>query len=137
MKKVMLILSLFFLNFLSFGQAGPLTGTLVLNKGDMNLKWGDSVKFLYKVKNSGTDPLKILNVVTSCECQGSSDNNIQTIQPGKYGEIIIYVHITKKQLLSDWEKGNGVIDYDRTVKIETNGKKPNYQLYTRGKFRVN
>ena len=45
----MLILSLFFLNFLSFGQAGPLVGTLALNKGEISARWNDKIDYVFNV----------------------------------------------------------------------------------------
>jgi len=98
MKKVMLILSLFFLNFLSFGQAGPLVGTLALNKGEISARWNDKIDYVFKVKNAGKDPINIKKIITSCECQDADPNNIQTIEPGKFGYIKIKVVVSEAQL---------------------------------------
>ena len=137
----MLILSLFFLNFFSFGQAGPLVGTLAINKGEINARWDNSdipskINFVFKVKNAGKDPIKILKIIPSCGCQGSDPNNIQTIQPGKYGNINIEVTVSRTQLEKDFKEGNGVINYDKSVIVETNGQKAKYQLYTRAKIKI-
>ncbi len=140
MKKVMLILSLFFLSFLSFGQAGPLTGALVINKGEITARWDDPngdrslINYVFKVKNSGNDPIKILKIIPSCGCQDSDPKNIQTIQPGQYGDIKIQVTVSKEQLSKDLK--NGIIEYDRAIVVETNGQKPKYQLFAKAKIRI-
>lgn len=136
MKKVLLILSLFFLNFFSFGQAGPLVGTLAINKGEINARWNDKIEYVFKVKNAGKDPINIQKIITSCECQDADPNNVQTIQPGKFGNIKIKVIVSEAQLKNQLKEGNGVIDYDKSVIVETNGQKAKYQLYTRAKIRI-
>ena len=136
MKNVMLILSLLFLNFLTLGQAGPLIGSLVINKGEINARWDDKIEYVFKVKNAGKDPINVLKIITSCECQDADPNNVQTIQPGKYGNIKIKVLISEDQLKNGLKEGNGVINYDKSVIVETNGKKRKYQLYTRAKIRI-
>ena len=54
----------------------------------------------------------------------------------------LYVNRLKKlipveniKILGD-EIVNGIIDYDKSVIIETNGKKPKYQLYTRARIHI-
>lgn len=133
MKNLLLCLTFFFVSLNSFAQ-GPLTGQLVINKGDIEAKWGETILYEFTVKNSGTKPLQILKIIGSCTCQNPDPRNIQTIAPGKTGIIRITVNI-KKDILSD-EVVNGVIDYDKSVIVETNGKKPKYQLYTRARIKI-
>jgi hypothetical protein len=118
----------------SFAQ-GPLTGQFVINKGDIEAKWGgEPILYEFTVKNSGTKPLQILKVIGSCTCQDSDARNIQTIAPGKTGIIRVKV-LLRKEILGD-EVVNGILDYDKSVIIETNGKKPKYQLYTRARIKI-
>lgn len=113
---------------------GPLTGTLVINKGEIEKKWGDLIEYEFNVKNSGTKAIDILKVTGSCDCQSTYASNIQTIQPGKTGKIKVTVKVDKNQLSSLVE--NGVIDYDKSVIVVTNGKKEKYQLYTRATIKL-
>ncbi len=133
MKNLLFCLSIFFVSLNSFAQ-GPLTGQMVINKGDIEAKWGETILYEFTVKNSGTKPLQILKVVGSCTCQDSDPRNVQTIAPGKTGIIRVKV-VLRKDILGD-ELVSGVIDYDKSVIVETNGKKPKYQLYTRARIKI-
>ena len=128
-----MFIGLFFISFSSLAQ-GPLTGTLVINKGEIEKNWGESIEYLFTVKNSGSKAIDILKVTGSCDCQSTYPSNIQTIQPGKTGTIKVTVKVDKNQLGSLVE--NGVIDYDKSVIVTTNGKKEKYQLYTRAKIKI-
>jgi hypothetical protein len=122
-----------FISYLSIAQ-GPLTGTLVINKGEIEKKWGEKIEYEFNVKNSGTKAIDILKVTGSCDCQSTDESNIQTIQAGKTGKIKVTVKVDKNQLGSLLE--NGVIDYDKSVIVVTNGKKEKYQLYTRATIKI-
>jgi hypothetical protein len=122
-----------FISYLSIAQ-GPLTGTLVINKGEIEKKWDDKIEYEFNVKNSGTKAIDILKVTGSCDCQSTDESNIQTIQAGKTGKIKVTVKVDKNQLGSLLE--NGVIDYDKSVIVVTNGKKEKYQLYTRATIKI-
>lgn len=134
MKTTILIFGIILINFFSFGQAGPLTGKLVINKGDISAKWDDKIIFEFNLKNSGDKPINIMDVIGSCECQSSDKSNIQTIEAGKSGLIRVTVNVSKEQLSN--QVINGMIEYDKSVIVVTNGKKPKYQLYTRANIRI-
>jgi hypothetical protein len=134
MKTTFLIFAIFFFNFLTFSQAGPLTGKLVINKGEITANWGDEILYEFNLKNSGDKPISIRNIITSCECQKVDKRNIQTIEPGKTGIVRVYVQVDEKQLGNQVK--NGVIEYDKSVIVETNGKKPKYQLYVRATIKL-
>jgi hypothetical protein len=134
MKSTFLTFAIVLINFLSFSQGGPLTGKLVINKGEISAKWNEEILYEFNLKNSGNDPIDILKIVTSCECQEVDKRNIQTIQPGKTGIVRIYLKVDKNMLGKDLK--NGMIEYDRSVIVETNGKKPKYQLYVRANIRI-
>jgi len=133
MKSYLLFFGFIFIFLTSFGQ-GPLTGTLVINKGEIEKKWGESIEYEFVVKNAGTKAIEILKVTGSCDCQTSNPANLQVIQPGKTGVIKMKVKVDQKNLGS--EVINGVINYDKSVIVTTNGKKQKYQLYTRAKIKI-
>jgi len=133
MKKCLMFIGFLFISYLSIAQ-GPLTGTLVINKGEIEKKWGEKIEYEFNVKNSGTKAIDILKVTGACDCQSTYASNIQTIQPGKTGKIKVTVTVSKEKLGSDFK--NGVIDYDKSVIVVTNGKKEKYQLYTRATIKI-
>ncbi|MFM7594830.1 MAG: DUF1573 domain-containing protein [Flavobacteriales bacterium] len=133
MKKSLLFLGFLFFSYLFMAQ-GPLSGTFVINKGEIEAKWGDSIIFVFNVKNSGTKSINILDVVGSCTCQTPYPSNIQKIQPGKTGYIKVKLALNKSVLADDLV--NGIIDYDKSVIVYTNGKKEKYQLYCRAKIKI-
>jgi hypothetical protein len=133
MKTGLFLIGFMFFSILSYAQ-GPLTGTLVINKGEIEKRWGDKIEYEFRVKNAGTQPLDIKKVTGSCDCQTSHPKNIQTIQPGKTGVIKVTIDVNKTQLGNQVK--NGVINYDRSVIVTTNGKKEKYQLYTRATIRI-
>jgi len=133
MKTGLFLIGFMFFSLISYAQ-GPLTGTLVINKGEIYKNWGDKIDFEFTVKNAGTKPLDIKKVTGSCDCQTTYESNIQTIQPGKTGVIKVTVDLKKSQLGN--QVVNGVINYDKSVIVATNGKKEKYQLYTRATIRI-
>ena len=42
MKKCLMFIGFLFISYLSIAQ-GPLTGTLVINKGEIEKKWGEKI----------------------------------------------------------------------------------------------
>jgi hypothetical protein len=79
MKKCLMFIGFLFISYLSIAQ-GPLTGTLVINKGEIEKKWDDKIEYEFNVKNSGTKAIDILKVTGACDCQSTYASNIQTIQ---------------------------------------------------------
>jgi hypothetical protein len=134
MHKITLTVVLLIVVNIIFAQVGggPLTGNLVCNKGQIKAKWGDELIFEFKVKNSGKGDLKVLDLVTACECQTTYPSNIQTIKSGEYGEIKIKVIVSKQQLGN--QVNNGVIEYNKPISLTTDGKKKRYELYTRARI---
>ena len=53
MKFFILSFAFVFINFTFFSQAGPLVGQIVINKGDIKVKWEQDVNYEFKVKNAG------------------------------------------------------------------------------------
>lgn len=133
MKNYLLFFGFIFTFLISFGQ-GPLTGILVINKGEVEKKWGEKIEYEFIVKNAGAKAIEILKVTGSCDCQTSNPANLQTIQPGKTGVIKMVVKVDQKNLGS--EVTNGIINYDKSVIVVTNGKKQKYQLYTRATIKI-
>ena len=52
------------------------------------IKEGEKVKYAYKFKNTGDNPLLIYNAVASCGCTVPSYPK-EPIQPGSEGEIVV------------------------------------------------
>ena len=133
MKSYLLFFGFIFIFLTSFGQ-GPLTGILVINKGEIEKKWGDQIEYQFIVKNAGTKAIEIQKVTGSCDCQTTYPSNLQIIQPGKTGVIRVTVNVSQKNIGNLLV--NGVIDYDKSVIVTTNGKKSRYQLYTRATIKI-
>jgi hypothetical protein len=134
MKSYLLFFGFIFIFLTSFGQ-GPLTGIMVINKGEIEKKWKDLIEYEFILKNAGTKAIEILKVTGSCTCQATKyKTNLQVIQPGKTGVIKVTVTVDQNNLGN--EVINGVIDYDKSIIVTTNGKKQKYQLYTRAKIKI-
>jgi len=133
MKSCLMFIGLFFISFSSLAQ-GRLSGSFVINKGEVDAKWGDSIIYVFTLKNSGDKSIDILKVTGSCTCQTPYNSNIQTIKPGKTGTIKVKVALNQKTLSDDVE--NGVINYDKSVTVLTNGKKQKYELFLRAKIKI-
>ena len=132
MKTGLFLIGFMFFSLISYAQ-GPLTGKLVINKGEIYKNWGETIDFEFTVKNAGTKPLDIKKITGECSCQTSFPGNIQTIQPGKTG--VIKIQVIVEESLRKYVK-DGVLNYDKSVIVTTNGKKEKYQLYTRATIRI-
>jgi hypothetical protein len=61
---------------------------------------GDSVMHIFKFKNSGTSPLIISEVITTCGCTAPKFTK-EAVMPGKAGEILITYRSAGKQGLQN------------------------------------
>ena len=57
---------------------------------------GDSISYTFKFNNTGTDTLKIFNVVTTCSCTSRKYTDTP-IAPGKSGEVIVSFNSKDKE----------------------------------------
>ncbi len=99
MKSIFILLSVVFL-FLSCGEN---EGYEVGNKTTMEVETifdagdvvkGEMVTAKFVIKNTGSYPLVIGEVVPACSCT-ISDKPDAPIQPGKTGEVVAYVNTDK------------------------------------------
>jgi hypothetical protein len=81
-----------------------------------DVKQGETVSYRFKFSNSGTEPLVLLNVQTTCGCT-ATDWPKTPIPPGESGEIMVNFNTTKK-----------VGRQNKIITVYTNGQKPEEKL---------
>jgi hypothetical protein len=94
MKNITLLFFILICNMLTFGQTveGPKNGSIItfLEKshdfGD--IQQGEKVEYIFKFKNTGTQPLIISDVVTTCQCTAKEWSK-EPVMPGKTGEVMV------------------------------------------------
>lgn len=94
MKKSILIYLLLIYSVCSFAQTGdgPKNGPIITfaekshDFGD--LPQGEKVEHVFKFKNTGTQPLIISDVITTCQCTAKQWNK-EAVMPGKSGQITV------------------------------------------------
>lgn len=95
MKKLALLVFSLFLVAQAFAQTtaqapqkGPVITFAVSTHDFGDIKQGDKVEHIFKFENTGTEPLILSNVSTTCGCTASNWPR-EPIAPGKAGEIKI------------------------------------------------
>ncbi|MDR3152715.1 MAG: DUF1573 domain-containing protein [Deltaproteobacteria bacterium] len=84
---------------------------------------GTTVRHVFEIKNSGTEPLIITQVVPACGCTVASYDEF--IAPGKTGKVTVSL-----ELYREWAGE----PYDKTVTVVTNDpKNPRIRLAMRGR----
>ena len=81
-----------------------------------DLVQGESVTYKFAFQNSGTEPLMILNVQTTCGCTAPEWPK-KPIPPGESGEIVVTFNSAKKM---------GRVN--KIITVYTNGEKPEEKL---------
>jgi hypothetical protein len=81
-----------------------------------DLVQGESVTYKFAFQNTGTEPLMILNVQTTCGCTAPQWPK-KPIPPGEGGEIVVTFNSTKKM---------GRVN--KIITVYTNGEKPEEKL---------
>ena len=81
-----------------------------------DLTQGESVTYKFAFQNSGTEPLMILNVQTTCGCTAPEWPK-KPIPPGEGGEIVVTFNSAKKM---------GRVN--KIITVYTNGEKPEEKL---------
>jgi hypothetical protein len=96
MKKLALLVFSLFLVAQAFAQTnaeapqkGPVITFAVGSHDFGDIKQGDKVEHVFKFENTGTEPLILSNVSTTCGCTASNWPR-DPIAPGKTGEIKIF-----------------------------------------------
>ncbi|MBX9852800.1 MAG: DUF1573 domain-containing protein [Cytophagaceae bacterium] len=102
MKKIFSLFLIVFPSVFSFPQTteGPKNGPIItfLEKahdfGD--IQQGEKVEYVFKFKNTGTQPLIVTDVVTTCSCTAKRWTK-EPIPPGNTGEVILTFDSAGKQ----------------------------------------
>lgn len=101
--KTLLTLGIFMMLFtVAFGQTseGPKNGPVISFEekthdfGD--IVQGEKVEYVFKFKNTGTMPLVISDVRTTCACTAKRWSK-EPVMPGKAGEIVVSFDSSGKQ----------------------------------------
>jgi len=77
---------------------------------------GESVSYKFTFKNTGIEPLIVLNVQTTCGCTAPSWSK-EPIPPGEGGEILVRFNSAKK-----------IGRQNKIITVYTNGQKPEDKL---------
>ena len=94
MKYILFFFLILLININSFAQTGdgPKNGPIITfaekshDFGDITQ--GEKVEYIFKFKNTGTQPLVISDVITTCQCTAKQWNK-EPVMPGKNGEITV------------------------------------------------
>jgi len=117
-------------------QKGPLIGVYVVQLGEKTVKWGDTIEFQFKdLKNKGTAPLTISKITPSSENMTVDTKLPLIIQPGQTFSPKVSVKLVEGGTTTKPDQ-NGVINYDTTVLVDTDGKKSRYTLYCRATLTI-
>jgi hypothetical protein len=106
MKKIIftLVLLVGVLQIKAQTPEGPKSGPIIIfteNTFDFgDITQGDSVQHVFKFKNSGTSPLIISEVITTCGCTAPKFTK-EPVMPDKSGEILITYRSAGKQGLQN------------------------------------
>src|SRR5687768_2375814 len=94
MKKGILLFLMLFPAIFSFAQTveGPQNGpiiTFIEKSHDFgDIPQGGKVEYIFKFKNTGTQPLVISDVITTCQCTAKQWSK-EPVMPGKSGQITV------------------------------------------------
>jgi len=117
-------------------QKGPLIGVYVVQLGEKTVKWGDTIEFQFKdLKNKGTAPLTISKITPSSENMTVDTKLPLILQPGQTFFPKVSVKLVEGGTTTKPDQ-NGVINYDTTVLVDTDGKKSRYTLYCRATLTI-
>jgi hypothetical protein len=117
-------------------KKGPLMGTPIVQLGEKTVKWGDTIEFQFKdLKNKGTAPLTISKITPSSENMTVDTKLPLILQPGQTFSPKVIVKLVEGGTTTKPDQ-NGVINYDTTVLVDTDGKKSRYTLYCRATLTI-
>jgi hypothetical protein len=117
-------------------KKGPLIGVYVVQLGEKTVKWGDTIEFQFKdLKNKGTAPLTISKITPSSENMTVDTKLPLILQPGQTFSPKVIVKLIEGGTTTKPDQ-NGIINYDTTVLVDTDGKKSRYTLYCRATLTI-
>jgi len=111
-------------------KGGPLTGLLISRVDNKTFKYGDTVPFEFNqgLKNSGKGNITITGF-TGYDMKTDLKLPMTLPPGGSTGKFNINLYLRQGSFNPNQE-------YDSSAFLLTDGKKPNYQLYLRGNFKV-
>ena len=113
-------------------KGGPLTGTLVVRNNPANVEFGDMIEFNFRaIKNAGKAPITINKIVPMNDNMFIETKTPFTVQPGQTFQVVAKQKLVKGGTSTERMDANGVVEYDQTIRVMTNGAKKDYTLYCR------
>jgi len=115
---------------------GPLVGTMVVRNPDGQVEFGKKIQFKFRgLRNAGTAPLTITKIMPMNDNMKIIDRQTPFIlKPGDSFGFTAEQLLQKGGTSTENMDQNGVVDYDQTIMVMTDGKKQRYQLFCRQKM---
>lgn len=94
MKTHLLILLTFMITAVTFAQTtegvknGPVITFTEKSHDFGDIKQGEKVEYVFKFQNTGTQPLVISDVITTCQCTAKQWSK-EPVMPGKSGQVTV------------------------------------------------
>ena len=119
------------------GNGGPLFGKMVSRADGGTYSWGDTVEFKFPgLKNAGQGPIVINQFMGSSDNMTSDLKLPMTVPAGESTGPFTVKVLLELGGTTTRPDVNDLVKYDVPAYLVTDGKKPKYQIYCRGEFRV-
>jgi len=116
----------------SKGMGGPLTGTLVVRNPDAEVRFGQDIEFTFRgIKNSGSAPITIKKILPMNSGMRIDKQVPFTVNPGETFELRAKQRLVRGGTSLEKVNEEGLVEFEGIIRVETDGKKQNYQLYCR------
>jgi hypothetical protein len=114
------------------GFGGPLTGTLVARNPDDEVRFGQDIEFTFRgIKNSGSAPITIKRILPMNNGMRIDKQVPFTVNPGETFELRAKQRLVRGGTSLEKVNEEGLVEFEGIIRVETDGKKQNYQLYCR------
>jgi len=114
------------------GFGGPLTGTLVARNPDAEVRFGQDIEFTFRgIKNSGSAPITIKRILPMNSGMRIDKQVPFTVNPGETFELRAKQRLVRGGTSLEKVNEEGLVEFEGIIRVETDGKKQNYQLYCR------
>jgi hypothetical protein len=114
------------------GFGGPLTGTLVARNPDAEVRFGQDIEFTFRgIKNSGSAPITIKKILPMNSGMRIDKQVPFTVNPGETFELRAKQRLVRGGTSLEKVNEEGLVEFEGIIRVETDGKKQNYQLYCR------
>jgi len=114
------------------GFGGPLTGTLVARNPDAEVRFGQDIEFTFRgIKNSGSAPITIKRILPMNSGMRIDKQVPFTVNPGETFELRAKQKLVRGGTSLEKVNEEGLVEFEGIIRVETDGKKQNYQLYCR------